>query len=432
MSLNDTVRADRIHISFFGKRNSGKSSLVNAVTSQQLAIVSDVKGTTTDPVYKSMELLPLGPVVIIDTPGYDDEGELGQQRVSKTFQVMNKTDIGVMVAEASVGLTEDDLKLCERLKAKNIPFIVVYNKSDLLECDNVNAVIAEKDVLDQDKKSENKITIEQGEGAERKFLAEHVPDGYRSIYVSALTKKNINELKEMIASVKPQISGRRLVGDLIEPSEMLILVMPQDEAAPKGRLILPQVQMIRDILDEHAMALCVQPEEVSKAIEALKERPKLVITDSQVFKKVAESIPEDVELTSFSILLARYKGYLDSALKGIKAIEKLKPEDKILISEGCTHHRQCNDIGTVKIPRWLKEKLGFDVKYDTSSGTEFPENLTPYKAVIHCGGCMLSEREIGYRIKCAEDQGVPVTNYGILIAYMQGILERAVKPLKII
>ena len=436
MSLNDTVRADRIHISFFGKRNSGKSSLVNAVTSQQLAIVSDVKGTTTDPVYKSMELLPLGPVVIIDTPGYDDEGELGQQRVSKTYQVMNKTDIGVLVAEASVGLTEDDLKLCERLKAKNIPFIVVYNKSDLLKCEDIKVANTGKDALNLDNNAENKNPIEQGEKAESSSLANQIFDGetkeYKSIYVSALTKENIHELKEMIASVKPQVSGRRLIGDLIEPSDMLILVMPQDEAAPKGRLILPQVQMIRDILDEHAMALCVQPDEVSRSIDALKERPKLVITDSQVFKKVAESIPEDVELTSFSILLARYKGYLDSAMKGIKAIENLEPEDKILISEGCTHHRQCNDIGTVKIPRWLKEKLGFEVKYDTSSGTEFPEDLSAYKAVIHCGGCMLSEREIGYRIKCAEDQGVPVTNYGILIAYMQGILERAVNPLKIL
>ena len=409
MSLNDTARADRIHIAFFGKRNAGKSSLVNAVTDQELAIVSDIKGTTTDPVYKSMELLPLGPVVIIDTPGYDDEGTLGELRIKKADQVMNKTDIGVLVSDAVTGLTDEDKRLAERLAQKNIPYIIVFNKTDML--------------------TEN-VTPDQGTGKQtlyRTGSGKEIP----CIYVSALNKTNIYELKELIASVKPEDSERRLIGDLIAPSDMLILVMPQDEAAPKGRLILPQVQMIRDILDEHGMALCVQTEELEGALNKLKERPRLVICDSQVFKKVAAVTPTDIPLTSFSILLARYKGYLDSALKGVNALKDLKKGDKVLISEGCTHHRQCNDIGTVKIPKWLKEKFGFEVEYDTSSGTGFPEDLSAYKAVIHCGGCMLNEREITYRVKCAEDQGVPVVNYGILIAYINGILERAVKGINI-
>ena len=420
MSLNDTVRADRIHIAFFGKRNAGKSSLVNAVTNQELAIVSDVKGTTTDPVYKAMELLPLGPVVMIDTPGYDDEGELGKLRVRKADQVMNKTDIGVLVADATTGLSDEDIQLAERLTKKNIPFVIVFNKSDMVSNTTVSADNVKSTTEDEAQKAFNGKEV-----IYKNITGKDVP----CIYVSALNKTNIHELRELIASVKPENSERRLIGDLIEPSDMIILVMPQDEAAPKGRLILPQVQMIRDILDEHGMSLCVQTEETARAIASLKEKPKLVITDSQVFKKVAEAVPEEIPLTSFSILLARYKGYLDSALKGVKAIKELKKGDKVLISEGCTHHRQCNDIGTVKIPKWLKEKLGFEVEYDTSSGTEFPEDLSAYKAVIHCGGCMLNEREITYRIKCAEDQGVPVVNYGILIAYLQGILDRAVAVL---
>ena len=403
MGLNDTVSADRTHIAFFGKRNAGKSSLVNAVTDQQMAIVSDVMGTTTDPVYKSMELLPLGPVMIIDTPGYDDEGELGKQRVLRTLQVMNKTDIGILVTDDSTGLTEEDVRICDTLGKKNIPYVVVLNKSDLngegLETENSSAL--------------SSISSK--------------PAGI--IRVSALKKTNIWELKELIASVKPNVSNRRLVADLIAPSDMLVLVMPQDESAPKGRLILPQVQMIRDIIDEHGMALCVQPEEVKAALASLKQPPKLVITDSQAFKKVAADVPDDVMLTSFSILLARYKGYLDSALKGINAIKTLNPDDKVLIAEGCTHHRQCNDIGTVKIPNGLRNKLGFDVKYDTVSGNEFPLDLSMYKAVIHCGGCMLNEREILSRVKSAEDQGVPVTNYGILLAWLTGILDRSIKCL---
>ena len=420
MSLNDTVRADRMHIGFFGKRNAGKSSLVNAVTDQELAIVSDVKGTTTDPVYKSMELLPLGPVVIIDTPGYDDEGELGEKRVKKAVQVMNKTDIGVLVIDAGTGFSQEDVKLFARLISKNIPSVAVFNKTDSLEGIDVSNYI-EKEISGF-KGEVSSCLGEMGNGAP--IMDERT---VKFIAVSALKKEKIFELKEMLGSMKPDETSKRLVGDLIAKKDMLILVMPQDEAAPKGRLILPQVQMIRDILDEHGLALCVQTDELKDALDSLKDKPRLVICDSQVFKKVAEITPEDVPLTSFSILLARYKGYLDSALKGVNAIKDIKEGDKVLISEGCTHHRQCNDIGTVKIPKWLKEKAGFEISFDTSSGTEFPEDLSAYKAVIHCGGCMLNEREILYRVKCAEDQGVPVVNYGILIAYVNGILERAVK-----
>ena len=438
MGLNDTVSADRTHIAFFGKRNAGKSSLVNAVTDQQMAIVSDVMGTTTDPVYKSMELLPLGPVMIIDTPGYDDEGELGKQRVLRTLQVMNKTDIGILVTDDSTGLTEEDVKICDTLGKKNIPYVVVLNKSDLTPHPAFHATLSSPDRhrnalhCDQSPQGEGVGFYEKGiksiQNAEAALSSiSSKPAGI--IRVSALKKTNIWELKELIAGIKPNISNRRLVADLIAPSDMLILVMPQDESAPKGRLILPQVQMIRDIIDEHGMALCVQPEEVKAALNSLKDAPKLVITDSQAFKKVAADVPDEILLTSFSILLARYKGYLDSALKGIEAIKTLTPDDKVLIAEGCTHHRQCNDIGTVKIPNGLRNKLGFDVKYDTVSGNEFPLDLSEYKAVIHCGGCMLNEREILSRVKSAEDQGVPVTNYGILLAWLTGILDRSIKCL---
>ena len=426
MGLNDTVSADRTHIAFFGKRNAGKSSLVNAVTDQQMAIVSDVMGTTTDPVYKSMELLPLGPVMIIDTPGYDDEGELGKQRVLRTLQVMNKTDIGILVTDDSTGLTEDDVKICDTLGKKNVPYVVVLNKSDLTPHP---AALQPPSPLGEGLRDRSNpaddvdMSIRNAETALSFVSAK--PAGI--IRVSALKRTNIWELKELIASVKPNVSNRRLVADLIAPSDMLVLVMPQDESAPKGRLILPQVQMIRDIIDEHGMALCVQPEEVKAALNSLKDAPKLVITDSQAFKKVAADVPDEILLTSFSILLARYKGYLDSALKGIEAIKTLTPDDKVLIAEGCTHHRQCNDIGTVKIPNGLKNKLGFEVKYDTVSGNEFPLDLSMYKAVIHCGGCMLNEREILSRVKSAEDQGVPVTNYGILLAWLTGILDRSIR-----
>ncbi len=390
MSLNDIPSSERIHIGFFGRRNVGKSSLVNAVTGQQLSIVSETKGTTTDPVTKSMEILPLGPVVIIDTPGIDDEGSLGELRVRRTRQVLNKTDIAVLVADAQMGLQPEEQELLALFREKKIEYVIAYNKADLLE------------------------SVPETEENE--------------IYVSALQGTNVPELRMLMAAkLREPADKKRLVGDLIGPKEMLVLVMPQDVAAPKGRLILPQVQMIRDILDEHAMALCVQTEELPEAIAALKERPGLVITDSQVFKAADEGTPKDVKLTSFSILLARYKGLLDSAVRGVAAVETVTPEDTVLIVEGCTHHRQCDDIGTVKIPRGLKKHLGFDVKFRTCSGTENPDDLTPYKMVIHCGGCMLSEREVLYRVKCAEDQKVPITNYGILLAYLQGILPRALE-----
>ena len=390
MSLNDIPSSERIHIGFFGRRNVGKSSLVNAVTGQQLSIVSETKGTTTDPVTKSMEILPLGPVVIIDTPGIDDEGTLGELRVRRTRQVLNKTDIAVLVADAAAGLQPAEEELLVLFQEKKIEYVIAWNKADLLET---------------------------------------VPEpAENSIYVSALQGTNVPELRMLMAAkLKEPAVKKRLVGDLIDPKDMLVLVMPQDVAAPKGRLILPQVQMIRDILDEHAMALCVQTEELPAAIGALKDRPKLVITDSQVFKAADAGTPKDVLLTSFSILLARYKGLLDSAVRGVAAVETVTPDDTVLIVEGCTHHRQCEDIGTVKIPRGLSGHLGFGVNFDTCSGTEFPEDLSPYKMVIHCGGCMLSEREVLYRVKCAEDQGVPITNYGILLAYLQGILPRALE-----
>ena len=390
MGLNDIPSGERIHIGFFGRRNVGKSSLVNAVTGQQLSIVSETKGTTTDPVAKSMEILPLGPVVIIDTPGIDDEGTLGELRVRRTRQVLNKTDIAVLVADAATGLTPREEELIGLFREKKIEHVIAYNKADL--------------------------------------LPSVPPAGEDSIYVSALCGTNIPELRMLMAQkLKEPAVRKRLVGDLIGAREMLVLVMPQDVAAPKGRLILPQVQMIRDILDEHAMALCVQTEELPAAIGALKDRPGLVITDSQVFAAADAGTPSDVMLTSFSILLARYKGLLDSAVRGVAAVDSIGPEDRVLIVEGCTHHRQCEDIGTVKIPRGLKRHLGFDVNVSTCSGTEFPEDLSPYKMVIHCGGCMLSEREVLYRVKCAEDQGVPITNYGILLAYLQGILPRALQ-----
>ena len=390
MSLNDIPSGERIHIGFFGRRNVGKSSLVNAVTGQQLSIVSETKGTTTDPVTKSMEILPLGPVVIIDTPGIDDEGALGELRVRRTRQVLNKTDIAVLVADALTGLTAPEQELIALFQEKKIEYVIAYNKADLLD---------------------------------------PVPEAAEnSIYVSALKGTNIPELRMLMAAkLKEPVQKKRLVGDLIDPGELLVLVMPQDVAAPKGRLILPQVQMIRDILDEHALALCVQTEELPAAIDALKDRPGLVITDSQVFGAADRGTPPDVLLTSFSILLARYKGQLDSAVRGAAVVDTVTPQDKVLIVEGCTHHRQCDDIGTVKIPRGLKKHLGFDVNFAACSGTEFPEDLSPYKMVIHCGGCMLSEREVLYRVKCAEDQGVPITNYGILLAYLQGILPRALE-----
>ena len=386
MSMNQTPSGERTHIGFFGRRNAGKSSLVNAVTGQELAVVSDVKGTTTDPVTKAMELLPLGPVLIIDTPGFDDEGSLGEKRVRKTKQILNKTDIAVLVVDAAEGMKECDRELLGIFEEKKIPYLVVYNKCDL-----------------------------------------QAAEGF---CVSALTGAGIHELKEKIAALKPADNGRRIIADKLKPGDFVVLVVPIDTAAPKGRLILPQQQTIRDILDAGAIAIMAKESELAETLNNLGKAPALVITDSQVFKSVAQIVPREVPLTSFSILMARYKGLLDEAAKGVHAIANLKDGDKILISEGCTHHRQCEDIGTVKIPRWIKAYTGKDITFETSSGGGFPEDLTQYALVVHCGGCMLGEREVMYRVKCAADQGVPLTNYGTLIAHMNGILERSLEILK--
>ena len=390
MSLNSTPSANRVHIGFFGCRNAGKSSLVNAVTGQELAVVSDVKGTTTDPVTKAMELLPLGPVVIIDTPGYDDEGALGEKRVKKTKQTLNKTDIAVLVVDGTRGMNKYDFELLSIIKEKNIPYIIAYNKSDAGE-------------------------------------AVSVIDGENCISVSAEKNGNIYELKERIGKLMPSDDGKTLVDGIMSAGDTAVLVIPIDEAAPKGRLILPQQQVIRDILDIGGCAVVAKETELAETLDRLKDKPKVVITDSQAFAMVSKIVPEDVPLTSFSILMARYKGFLETAYRGVHAIDELRDGDTVLIAEGCTHHRQCGDIGTVKIPRWLAAHTGKKIEIKTCSGTEFPEDLTPYAAVIHCGGCMLSEREVQYRMKCACDFGVPFTNYGIFIAYVTGILERSVK-----
>lgn len=389
MGMNNTPASERTHIGFFGRRNAGKSSIVNAVTGQELAVVSDVKGTTTDPVYKTMELLPLGPVMIIDTPGFDDEGMLGELRVKKTKQVLNKTDIAVLVVDATEGLKESDKELIALFEAKEINYLIVYNKSDLLG---------------------------------------KIPEaGAQEIYASALKKENIFEVKERIAALKENDNEKCIVADKLKRGDFVVLVVPIDSAAPKGRLILPQQQTIRDILDAGAMAIVTKESELAETLAGLAKKPAMVITDSQVFKTVAPLVPKDIPLTSFSILLARYKGLLDAAAPGAVAVEHLKDGDTILIAEGCTHHRQCDDIGTVKIPNWLRKYTGKDIKIETCSGTEFPEDLTKYAMVIHCGGCMLNEREVKYRTKCAVDQGVPITNYGTFIAYVNGILKRSLE-----
>ena len=404
MGMNETPSADRVHIGFFGRRNAGKSSIVNKVTGQELAVVSDVKGTTTDPVSKAMELLPMGPVVIIDTPGIDDEGHLGELRVRKAKQVLNRVDVAVLVVDATLGKTSVDEELIHIFKEKEIPYLVVYNKSDLLP--------EKKEGLSHEKPDQKADTITQ-----EPF-----------IYASAAIGENIYELKEKIASLAVTDDLKlRLVGDLLEPSDFAILVVPIDKAAPKGRLILPQQQTIRDVLEAGAAAIVIKENELSNALKTLGKKPKLVITDSQVFAKVSKETPEDIWLTSFSILFARFKGNLKTAAAGAAAIDRLKDGDKILISEGCTHHRQCDDIGTVKLPRWIRNYTGKDLEFEYSSGREFPEDVTKYSLIVHCGGCMLNEREMRYRQKCALDQEIPITNYGIAIAYMQGILKRCVE-----
>lgn len=395
MGMNQTPASERVHISFFGRRNAGKSSVINAVTGQELAIVSDVKGTTTDPVYKTMELLPLGPVMVIDTPGIDDEGELGALRVKKSYQVLNKTDIAVLVVDGTIGKTDCEEALIRRFQEKNIPWILVYNKSDLLPSADFSL-------------SSNEILV------------------------SAAKKTNIYELKERIASLKPEDTHKYpLISDLIQPLDLVILVIPVDKAAPKGRLILPQQQTIRAILERGALSLVVRDTELSETLERFHKQnihPRLVITDSQAFSKVSAVTPKEITLTSFSILFARYKGDLEAVTKGAAALKNIQDGDKILIAEGCTHHRQCDDIGTVKIPSMIRKFTGKEPEFFFTSGTEFPDNLTDYQLVVHCGGCMLNEREMKYRISCCQDQRVPITNYGILMAQATGILKRSLAP----
>lgn len=394
MSLNNTPASERIHIGIFGRRNAGKSSLINAITGQNLAVVSDIAGTTTDPVMKSMELLPLGPVVIIDTPGIDDVGELGEMRVTKSYQALNKTDIAILAIDGTIDINDYDLSIIKRLEDKNIPFIIVLTKSDK----NKNCNLSEELIK-------------------------------KSIKVSSKTGENINELKERIATLRPSGENtNRIVADLLQPNDFVVLVVPIDSAAPKGRLILPQQQTIRDILDSGAASIVTRDTELADTLKKLGTKPKLVITDSQAFAKVSKITPQDVMLTSFSILFARYKGNLQTAVQGAKALETLTDGDKILISEGCTHHRQCEDIGTVKLPKWIEEYTGKKIDFKFTSGTEFPDDLSAYKLIIHCGACTLNEREMKYRQQCAIDQNIPITNYGILISYMQGILMRCISP----
>ena len=390
MGLNDQVSAERVHIGFFGLRNAGKSSVVNAVTGQNLSVVSDVKGTTTDPVKKAMELLPLGPVVIIDTPGIDDEGDLGALRVKRAKQALNICDVAVLVVDGEIGLQPADKQLIELFKAKNISYVIAYNKSDLL--------------------GEIPTTAEN------------------EIYVSAEQKTNIYELKELIARLaKQEENTKRIVADIIKPNDVVILVVPIDSAAPKGRLILPQQQTIRDILEAGAISMVCRETELPQTLSSLKS-PSLVITDSQAFGKVSKDVPDDIRLTSFSILFARYKGDLAEAVRGAAMLDKLKDGDTVLISEGCTHHRQCEDIGTVKLPNWVRKHTGKQLNFEFTSGGEFPEDLSKYALIIHCGGCMLNEREMKSRVRHAVDSGVPITNYGVAIAHMHGILRRTLSP----
>ena len=400
MGMNQTPASERVHISFFGKRNAGKSSVINAVTGQDLAIVSSVMGTTTDPVYKTMELLPLGPVMVIDTPGIDDEGELGALRIRKSYQVLNKTDIAILVIDSTAGKGEEELELIHRFHKKGIPYLIVYNKIDLLSTEKI------KDLA---------MSVRTGE-----------------VLVSASDGMNIQELKEKIASLKPEDTHKYpLIQDLIDPLDLVILVVPIDKAAPKGRLILPQQQTIRDILERGALSLVVRDTELKSTLDHFLAQgvcPKLVVTDSQAFARVSKAVPENITLTSFSILFSRYKGELETQLKGVTALSSIEDGDRILIAEGCTHHRQCGDIGTCKMPEWIRNYTGKKPVFEFTSGTEFPDDVSSYKMVVHCGGCMLNEREMKYRIACCQDQGVPITNYGILIAQVTGILKRSLGP----
>ncbi|WP_069650712.1 [FeFe] hydrogenase H-cluster maturation GTPase HydF [Caloranaerobacter ferrireducens] len=399
MSLNDTPRSTRVHIALFGKRNSGKSSIINAITNQEIAIVSDVKGTTTDPVYKSIEILPIGPCVIIDTAGLDDVGDLGELRIKKSMEVLNKTDVALFVIDTTVGITDEDKMIINRIKEKKIPLIIVLNKADISEVSNEEIISLKK---------EFKVPV---------------------LAISALKKQGINELKKKIISVLPEDEDKfKIVGDLINPGDFVVLVTPIDKAAPKGRLILPQQQTIRDILESDAIAIVTKEYELKETLENISKKPKLVITDSQAFLKVAADTPKDILMTSFSILFARFKGDLVELVKGVKAIEKLKDGDKILVSEGCTHHRQADDIGRVKIPRWIRQITGKKLEFEFSSGSSFPDDVQKYSLIVHCGGCMLNRRGMLYRINSAKSLNIPIVNYGVMIAYVHGILDRALEP----
>ena len=389
MSLNSTPNSDRIHIGIFGRRNAGKSSIINAITGQELAIVSDIEGTTTDPVSKAMELLPLGPVVIIDTPGLDDSGALGEMRIKKTYQVLNKTDIALLVVDSCVGMTESDFAILEKIREKKIPCLTVFNKSDISGM-SVN--------------TENEISV------------------------STVTGENIHELKERIARIVPQnIMEYPIIADKVKSGDCVVMVVPIDKAAPKGRIILPQQNTLRELLDSGCTAVVCRDSELEHTLDTMSKPPKFVITDSQVFGMVSKIVPENICLTSFSILFARHKGNIFELVKGVKKLDTLSDNDIVLISEGCTHHRQCGDIGTVKLPAWIKKYTGRDIKFEFTSGTEFPAELSKYSMIIHCGGCMLNEREMKYRIKCAADAEVPITNYGMTIAYVNGILRKSLE-----
>ncbi len=406
MGLNNTPSGERVHIGIFGKRNAGKSSLMNAMTGQNLAVVSQIEGTTTDPVRKALELLPLGPVVFIDTPGMDDSGEVGKLRVKKTYEVLNKSDLALLVVDIRKGLTQEDIQLYEKIQDKKIACMIVLN-----QCDGLSEEEREKAVQDARKKVKDKHTV--------------------ILPVSAASGFQISLLKERLAALQPEEKSKKyLVRDLLQKGKLTVLVIPIDKAAPKGRLILPQQQTIRDILEAGETAVTVRDTELEETLKKLGDMVGLVITDSQVFEKVSEIVPEWIPMTSFSILFARYKGELEPFIKGAYAVEKLKNGDRVLISEGCTHHRQCNDIGTVKIPQWITQYTGKQIEFSFTSGGEFPDDLTPYQCIVHCGGCMLSEREMKYRIQCALHAGVPITNYGMLISMVKGILERSIRPLQ--
>lgn len=399
MSLNSTPRSERVHIALFGRRNAGKSSIINAITEQEISIVSEVKGTTTDPVYKSIEILPIGPCVIIDTAGLDDQGELGELRIKKTIEVLDKADVALIVVDGSVGVTEEDMNIVKVIKEKNIPVLGILNKIDeLVSYDEAAQEMA------------------------KKLSIQVVP-------ASAALNKGIKEIKNKIISLLPQEEDKfKIVGDLINPGDLVVLVTPIDKAAPKGRLILPQQQTIRDILESDAIAVVTKEHELRQTLESLGRKPKLVITDSQVFLKVSADTPKDIMLTSFSILFARYKGDLAEMVRGIKAINKLKDGDKILVSEGCTHHKQADDIARVKIPRWLRQLTGKELNFEYSSGVVFTDDVKQYSLIVHCGGCMLNRTAMCSRIDDAKAYNVPIVNYGMLIAYVQGILERALEP----